>query len=218
MKIHVSNCSSSLFLFLHQVTQKKGERVSTASAYLSPIAESRENLLVATGAFVTKLGVEGGTSSPSVASVHFLTGEHKDQASLHTCIYVHLYKTIHGTDAWHTAFCLPISSYLFLSLPICSYLSLSLPISSYLFLYVPISPYLFLYVPISPYLSLSLPISPYVFLCLPISSYPPTRMLFSVSLLSSLQPQTVRIAEGGEALLCAGAVQSPQVSPLTQTP
>ena len=87
MRIHVSNCSSSLFfLFLHQVTQKKGERVSTASAYLSPIAESRENLLVATGAFVTKLGVEGGTSSPSVASVHFLTGEHKDQASLHTCI------------------------------------------------------------------------------------------------------------------------------------
>ena len=73
-------------MFLHQVTQKKGERVSTASAYLSPIAESRENLLVATGAFVTKLGVEGGTSSPSVASVHFLTGEHKDQASLHTCI------------------------------------------------------------------------------------------------------------------------------------
>ena len=60
--------------------------------------------------------------------------------------------------------------------------------------------------------------SSYVFLCLPISSYPPTRMLFSVSLLSSLQPQTVRIAEGGEALLCAGAVQSPQVSPLTQTP
>ena len=29
------------------MTQKKGERVSTASAYLSPIAESRENLLVA---------------------------------------------------------------------------------------------------------------------------------------------------------------------------
>ena len=210
------------------MTQKKGERVSTASAYLSPIAESRENLLVATGAFVTKLGVEGGTSSPSVASVHFLTGEHKDQASLHTCIYVHLYKTIHGTDAWHTAFCLPISSYLFLSLPICSYLSLSLPISSYLFLYVPISPYLFLSLPmcsylslslpISPYLFLSLPISPYLFLSLPISPYPPTRMLFSVSLLSSLQPQTVRIAEGGEALLCAGAVQSPQVSPLTQTP
>ena len=174
MRIHVSNCSSSLFLVSSPGDSEKGR--ARLNRLRLPLADRREPRESARrhGGLCHQAGRRGGDI---LAERRFRTLPHRGAQGpgksphMYTCICIRPYMApMHGTQRFVFP-SLPISSCLFLYVPISPYLFLSLPISSYMFLSLPISSYMFLSLPISPYLSLSLPMSSYVFLSLPI--HPP---------------------------------------------